>query len=191
MLGACSINKVILMGRLTSDPELRQTSAGVSTCQFTVAVTRGYTNQNGERQSDFITVVAWRQTAEFICRYFTKGRLILVEGELRTRTYDDKRYPDVRHYVTEVYADNVSFGETRASANGGYQSGNYQQGYNNNQSNGYGAQGGYSQSAPQQGGYSQNNGYSQSNTYQQPAPSVSVGDLSDFEEVISDSDLPF
>lgn len=190
MLGACSINKVILMGRLTSDPELRQTSAGVSTCQFTVAVTRGYTNQNGERQSDFITVVAWRQTAEFVCRYFTKGRLILVEGELRTRTYDDKRYPEVRHYVTEVYADNVSFGETRASASGGYQQGgypqgnNYQQGYGSNQSNGYGGQG-YSQPAPQQGGYSQNNNYSQ------PAPSVSVGDLSDFEEVISDSDLPF
>lgn len=197
MLGACSINKVILMGRLTSDPELRQTPSGVPNCRFTVAVTRGFANQNGERQSDFITVVAWRQTAEFLCRNFSKGRLILVEGELRTSTYDDKRYPDVRHYVTEVYADNVSFGETRASASGGYQSGNYQQGYNNNQSNGYGAQGGYSQSAPQQGGYSQNNGYSQSNSYsqsnnyQQPAPSVSVGDLSDFEEVISDSDLPF
>ena len=125
MLGACSINKVILMGRLTSDPELRQTPNGVSTCQFTVAVTRGYTSQNGERQSDFINVVAWRQTAEFVCRYFNKGRLILVEGELRTRTYDDKRYPDVRHYVTEVFADNVSFGETKGSAGGGYQQGGY------------------------------------------------------------------
>lgn len=126
MLGACSINKVILMGRLTSDPELRQTPNGVSTCQFTVAVTRGYTSQNGERQSDFINVVAWRQTAEFVCRYFNKGRLILVEGELRTRTYDDKRYPDVRHYVTEVFADNVSFGETKGSAGGGYQQGRLQ-----------------------------------------------------------------
>ena len=158
MLGACSINKVILMGRLTSDPELRQTPNGVSTCQFTVAVTRGYTSQNGERQSDFINVVAWRQTAEFVCRYFNKGRLILVEGELRTRTYDDKRYPDVRHYVTEVFADNVSFGETKGSAGGGYQ-----------------------QQAPQQPAYQQS----------APAPAVSVGDLSDFEEVISDSDLPF
>ena len=158
MLGACSINKVILMGRLTSDPELRQTPNGVSTCQFTVAVTRGYTGQNGERQSDFINVVAWRQTAEFVCRYFNKGRLILVEGELRTRTYDDKRYPDVRHYVTEVFADNVSFGETKGSAGGGYQ-----------------------QQAPQQPAYQQS----------APAPAVSVGDLSDFEEVISDSDLPF
>lgn len=187
MLGACSINKVILMGRLTSDPELRQTTSGVSTCQFTVAVTRNYQGANGERQSDFITVVAWRQTAEFVCRYFTKGRLILVEGELRTRTYEDKRYPEVRHYVTEVYADTVSFGETKASAGG--QGGNYQQGggypqggYNNNyQQNNYGGQGGYSQPAQGQPAYQQS----------APAPSVSVGDLSDFEEVISDSDLPF
>lgn len=178
MLGACSINKVILMGRLTSDPELRQTANGVATCQFTVAITRSYAGQNGERQSDFITVVAWRQTAEFVCRYFTKGRLILVEGELRTRTYDDKRYPDVRHYVTEVFADNVSFGETKASSGGG----NYQQSYNssfNQPQNSYGNQGGYSP-APQQSAYQS-----------APAPSVSVGDLSDFEEVISDSDLPF
>ena len=179
MLGACSINKVILMGRLTSDPELRQTPNGVSTCQFTVAVTRGYTSQNGERQSDFINVVAWRQTAEFVCRYFNKGRLILVEGELRTRTYDDKRYPDVRHYVTEVFADNVSFGETKGSAGGGYQQGGYSGGQSQN--NNYGSQGGYQQQAPQQLAYQQS----------APAPAVSVGDLSDFEEVISDSDLPF
>lgn len=181
MLGACSINKVILMGRLTSDPELRQTPNGVSTCQFTVAITRNYQGQNGERQSDFITVVAWRQTAEFVCRYFTKGRLILVEGELRTRTYDDKRYPDVRHYVTEVYADTVSFGETKSSTGG--QGGGYQQGgYNNNyQQNNFGGQGGFSQPAQGQPAYQQS----------APAPSVSVGDLSDFEEVISDSDLPF
>ena len=172
MLGSCSINKVILMGRLTSDPELRQTAGGVSTCQFTVAITRNYSGQNGERQSDFINVVAWRQTAEFVCRYFTKGRLILVEGELRTRTYDDKRYPDVRHYVTEVFADSVSFGETKSSAGGGQ--GGYQNSYSQPQNSNYGGQGNYSQPAPQQ-----------------PAPSVSVGDLSDFEEVISDSDLPF
>ncbi len=176
MLGACSVNNVILMGRLTSDPELRQTPSGVSTCQFTVAVTRGYANQHGERQTDFITVVAWRQTAEFVCRYFNKGKLILVEGELRTRTYDDKRYPDVRHYVTEVYADNVSFGETKGSAGGGYQQGGYG---GQPQNNNYGSQGGYSQPAQSQP------------AYQQPAPAVSVGDLSDFEEVISDSDLPF
>lgn len=175
MLGSCSINKVILMGRLTADPELRQTPSGVSTCQITVAITRGFADKSGERQSDFITVVAWRQTAEFISKYFTKGRLILVEGELRTRTYDDKRYPDVRHYVTEVYADSVSFGETKGSTGGGYDN-------------------------RQQGGYSNNNnGYSNgsNNNYQQPPQnfgqqnSVAVSDLSDFTEVISDSELPF
>lgn len=183
MLGSCSINKVILMGRLTSDPELRQTPTGVSTCQFTVAVTRSYANQNGERQSDFINVVAWRQTAEFVCRYFSKGRLILVEGDLRTRTYDDKRYPDVRHYVTEVYADSVSFGETKSSAGGGYQQGGY--GGGQPQNNSYGSQGGYS--APQ-------NNYSASAPQPVPpqaAPSVSVGSIDDFEEIINDSDLPF
>ena len=175
MLGACSINKVILMGRLTADPELRQTPSGVSTCQFTVAVTRSYQGANGERQSDFINVVAWRQTAEFVCRYFTKGRLILVEGDLRTRTYDDKRYPEIRHYVTEVFADSVSFGETRSSAGG---QGGYQQGgYNNN----YNQQNNYSNAQNQQPAYQQS----------APAPSVAVGDLSDFEEVISDNDLPF
>ena len=103
------INKWIGMGRLTADPELRQTQSGVSSCNITVAVQRDFTDGSGERQSDFINVVAWRQTAEFICKYFGKGNMIAIEGQLRTRTYDDKRYPDVKHYVTEVYADKVSF----------------------------------------------------------------------------------
>ena len=103
------INKWIGMGRLTADPELRQTQSGVSSCNITVAVQRDFTDGSGERQSDFISIVAWRQTAEFICKYFGKGNMIAIEGQLRTRTYDDKRYPDVKHYVTEVYADKVSF----------------------------------------------------------------------------------
>ena len=111
------LNKVILMGRLTADPELKQTPNGVSTCQITVAVNRNYAAQGQERQADFINVVAWRQTAEFISKYFSKGKMIIVEGSLRTRNYDDKRYPDVKHYVTEVYADNVSFGETKSAQN--------------------------------------------------------------------------
>ena len=111
------LNKVILMGRLTADPELKQTPNGVNTCQITVAVNRNYVTQGQERQADFISVVAWRQTAEFISKYFSKGKMIIVEGSLRTRTYDDKRYPDVKHYVTEVYADNVSFGETKSAQN--------------------------------------------------------------------------
>lgn len=103
------INKWIGMGRLTADPELRQTQSGVSSCNITVAVQRDFTDGSGERQSDFISVVAWRQTAEFICKYFARGNMIAIEGQLRTRTYDDKRYPEVKHYVTEVYADKVSF----------------------------------------------------------------------------------
>ena len=110
------LNKVIIMGRLTADPELRQTPNGINTCQITVAVNRNYA-QGQERQADFITVVAWRSTAEFISKYFSKGKMIIVEGSLRTRTYDDKRYPDVKHYVTEVYADNVSFGESKSAQN--------------------------------------------------------------------------
>ena len=103
------LNKWIGMGRLTADPELKQTQSGVSTCTVNVAVQRDYADGNGERQTDFICVVAWRQTAEFICKYFRKGSMIAVVGELRTRTYNDKNHPDVKHYVTEVYADKVSF----------------------------------------------------------------------------------
>ena len=171
MLSACAINNVVLMGRLTADPELRQTPSGVSTCQITVAVNRGYTSQDGERQTDFITVVAWRQTAEFISRYFTKGKLILVEGQLRTRTYDDKRYPDVRHFVTEVQADSVSFGEAKGQGSG--QGGGYQNQYQS---------------------YSQPKNDQQQAASQTPPPadpSVSFGNLDDFEEVIGDGDLPF
>lgn len=111
------LNRVIIMGRLTADPELRQTQNGVNTCQITVAVNRNYVAQGQERQADFISVVAWRSTAEFISKYFSKGKMIIVEGSLRTRTYDDKRYPDVKHYVTEVYADNVTFGESKSAQN--------------------------------------------------------------------------
>ena len=103
------INKWIGMGRLTADPELKQTQSGVFTCTVNVAVQRDYADGSGERQTDFICVVAWRQTAEFICKYFRKGSMIAVVGELRTRTYNDKNHPDVKHYVTEVYADKVSF----------------------------------------------------------------------------------
>ena len=103
------INKWIGIGRLTADPELKQTQSGVFTCTVNLAVQRDYSDGNGERQTDFICVVAWRQTAEFLCKYFRKGSMIAVVGELRTRTYNDKRYPDVKHYVTEVYADKVSF----------------------------------------------------------------------------------
>lgn len=110
------LNKVIIMGRLTADPELRQTASGVATCRFTVAVDRR-AGQNGEKQADFITVTAWRQTAEFVSKYFSKGRMICVEGNLKTSTYQNKTYPDVTHYVTEVYADQVHFTGEKAAEN--------------------------------------------------------------------------
>ena len=111
------LNKVIIIGRLTADPELRQTQSGVATCRFTVAVDRRV-GQNGEKQADFITVTAWRQTAEFVSKYFSKGRMIAVEGNLKTSTYQNKTYPDVTHYVTEVYADQVHFTGEKAAENG-------------------------------------------------------------------------
>ena len=101
------INNVVIMGHITQDLELKQTPNGVSVLSFTVAVDRNYAKQGEERQTDFISCVAWKQTAEFISRYFGKGRMIAVEGQLRTRTYEDKN--GVKHYVTEVYVDNVSF----------------------------------------------------------------------------------
>ena len=112
------LNRVIIMGRLTADPELRQTQSGVATCRFTVAVDRTFVKQGEERQADFITVTAWRQTAEFVSKYFSKGRMICVEGNLKTSTYPDKRYSDVTHYVMEVYADQVHFTGEKAADNG-------------------------------------------------------------------------
>lgn len=115
------LNRVILMGRITQELEVRQTPAGASVLSFTVAVDRNFKGQNGERQTDFINCVAWRQQADFIGRYFSKGRMIALEGNLRTRTYDDKN--GTRHYVTEVFVDNVSFTGERADSvsQGGYQ----------------------------------------------------------------------
>lgn len=104
------MNKVILVGRLTADPELRQTQSGIASCRFTVAVDRKFADKNtGEKQSDFITCVAWRQTAEFVSRYFNRGKMIALEGSLRTGKYQDKNHGDVTHYTTEVYVDNVEF----------------------------------------------------------------------------------
>lgn len=104
------MNKVILTGRLTADPELRQTQSGIASCRFTIAVDRRFADkETGERQADFITCVAWRQTAEFLSKYFNKGKMICVEGNLRTGSYQDKNHEDVTHYTTEVYVDNVEF----------------------------------------------------------------------------------
>lgn len=107
-----SFNKVILMGRITADPELKRTTSGVSVCRFTIAVDRRYTKE--EKQADFINVVAWRQTAEFICRYFAKGSAILVCGELQTRSWTDDQ--NNKRYATEVVAGEVSFCEAKKNS---------------------------------------------------------------------------
>lgn len=109
------MNKVVLVGRLTKDPELRATASGVSVCSFTVAVDRRYT-QNGERQADFISCIAWRQSGEFVARYFTKGNRIALEGSIQTRSWDDGGN---KHYATEVVVDHVEFAQSKGESNGG------------------------------------------------------------------------
>ena len=107
------LNKVILMGRLTRDPELRSTPQGVSTCSFSIAVDRNFVRQGEERKADFINCVAWRQTAEFIPRYFKKGNMIVLEGSIQTRSWDDD---GKNRYATEVIVSQVYFAESKNSA---------------------------------------------------------------------------
>lgn len=111
------LNRVILIGRLTRDPELRYTPSGVATTGFTLAVDRPFTAQGGEREADFIQVVTWRQLAETCANYLKKGRLTAVEGRLQVRNYENNE--GKRVYVTEVIADNVRFLESgnRESSN--------------------------------------------------------------------------
>lgn len=151
------MNKVIIIGRLTADPELRTSQNGTVSCRFNAAVNRKFKNQNGEYDADFISCVAFKQTAEFISRYFSKGKMIALEGTLRTGSYQDRNHPDVTHYTTDVFIENVEFcGDKR-----------------NNQP--------ASQTTAQ-------------NVVQQ-AQSVGVQteqmNLSDFEEILSDGDVPF
>ena len=101
------MNKVILIGNLTKDPEVRSTNGGVSVCSFTVAVQRRFANAQGVREADFINCVSWRQTADFIGRYFTKGKKISVVGSLQTRSYDAQ--DGSKRFVTEVVAEDVEF----------------------------------------------------------------------------------
>ena len=101
------MNKAILIGNLTRDPETRTTASGVTMCQFTIAVNRRYVNQQGVREADFIPIVAWRQTAELCSRYLSKGRKVAVEGVIQVRSYDAQ--DGSKRYVTEVVADNVEF----------------------------------------------------------------------------------
>lgn len=127
------VNSVVLVGRLTRDPELRVTNSGISVVSFTLAVDRTFSKD----QADFISCVAWKKTAEFMDQYVTKGRLIDLTGRIQTRNYDDKDGKKV--YVTEVVADHIDLLDSRSQAqngkNGGYTASNYQAGANYQQSN--------------------------------------------------------
>ena len=105
------INDAVIMGRLVADPELRTTASGNSVSSFTVAVDRNFVRQGEEKQADFIDVIAWRQTAEFICKYFRKGSMIAIQGHIQTRMYEDKN--GNKRKAVELIADNVSFCGTK------------------------------------------------------------------------------
>ena len=107
------MNKAILIGRLTKDPELRTTPTGRNVCQFSVAVSRNFTNANGERDADFINCVVWDKQAENLVKYQKKGNQIAVEGRIQTRNYDDKDGKKV--YVTEILASNISFLDSKGT----------------------------------------------------------------------------
>ena len=161
------LNKAMIMGRLTKDPEIKYTQNNLAVCSFTVAVDRNYVPQGGQKQTDFITVVAWRKTAEFIGKYFAKGRMIVVCGSIQTRTWDgtDGR----KNYATEIVADEVFFGEGKRD--GDTSPGAY-----------YPA--GPSQEAP--GQFAQNESFGAT----MPQGSANSNDA-DFVPIDTDDDLPF
>lgn len=107
------LNNVVLMGRLTKDPELKQTPQGISVAQFSLAVERNY-SKGEEKQTDFINITAWRSTADFVAKYFTKGQLVAVRGRLQTRQWQDQN--GQKRYATDVVADEVFFAESRGKA---------------------------------------------------------------------------
>lgn len=122
------LNHITIMGRLTKDPELRRTGSGIPVASFTLAVDRDFSDkQSGEKETDFIEVVAWRSTAEFVSKYFAKGRMAVVSGRLQIRKWQNKEGEN--RYTTEVVADNVYFGDSKKETSGGENySGNYGQG---------------------------------------------------------------
>lgn len=171
------LNKAILMGRLTRDPELRYTQSNVAVVSFCIAVDRNYSGNSGERQTDFIEIVAWRRTAEFVSQWFTKGQMIVVVGSIQSRRWQDKNGNN--RTSIEVVADEVQFGETKKSreANSGYNNGGYQQ------SGGHGGNG-YNQN-----GYNhppQNQGYSQQSFNR---PNVDANDFAEISD--DDGEVPF
>ena len=166
------LNHITIMGRLTRDPELRRTGSGVAVASFTVAVDRDFGGRDGgEKETDFIDCVAWRQTGEFVSKYFTKGRMIVVSGRLQIRSWTDK--DGNKRRTAEVVADNVYFGESKRSTEGNaYSSNSY--GNNNYGGNTYGGNA-YSAPAPSYGGYS--------------APAAPASDFAMLDD--DDAQLPF
>ena len=171
------------MGRLTRDPELRRTGNGTAVTSFSLAVDRDFKNQAGEKETDFIDIVAWRNTAEFVSRYFTKGRMAVVEGRLQIRDWTDR--DGGKRRSAEVIADNVYFGDSKKDGDGGgYQQGGYGGGY---------GQGGYPQGgyAPQ-GGYPPQNNYPPQGGYSNAPGGYPASDYGGFAEVREDDgELPF
>ena len=152
------LNHITIMGRLTRDPELRRTGSGVAVASFTVAVDRDFGGRDGgEKETDFIDCAAWRQTGEFVSKYFTKGRMIVVSGRLQIRSWTDK--DGNKRRTAEVVADNVYFGDSRRDNEGGNAYGGNTYGGNAYGGNSYGNNnnyGGnsYGSPAPSYGGYS-------------------------------------
>ena len=157
------LNHIIIMGRLTRDPELRRTGSGIAVASFSLAVDRDFGGRDGgERETDFIDCVAWRQTGEFVSKYFTKGRMAVVSGRLQIRSWNDK--DGNKRRTAEVVADNVYFGDSKRDDQGG----------NSYAGNSYGSANTYG-SAPAYGGYS--------------APSASASDFAMLSD--DDAQLPF
>ncbi|RSK29178.1 single-stranded DNA-binding protein [Bacillus sp. HMF5848] len=181
------LNRVVLVGRLTKDPELRYTPSGVAVATFTLAVNRAFTNQQGEREADFINCVVWRKPAENVANFLKKGSLAGVDGRIQTRNYDNQN--GQRVYVTEVVAETVQFLEPRGTGGGGG-GGNYdqQQQRGGNPYGGGNQNQGYSyppnQNQPQRNNNNQNQG---GHTRLDDDPFANDGQPID----ISDDDLPF
>ena len=157
------LNIAVIMGRMVAAPELRTTPSGVSVTSFRVAVDRSYSSRDGgERQTDFIDVVAWRGTAEFVCKYFQKGQMIAVNGRIQTRSYEDKQ--GNKRTAVEIVADNVNFCGSKRESGG---------------DDSYGGSYGGSFAAPAEP------------APKEPAPAFSSGDSDKFEDLFVDEDLPF
>lgn len=152
------INNVVLVGRLTRDPELRTTGSGISVATFTLAVDRQFTNASGQREADFISCVIWRKAAENFCNFTSKGSLVGIQGRIQTRNYDNK--DGQRVYVTEVLVDNFSLLESRRERESRQQNGGF---------GGYGQ--GQSQNSGFNSGFGGGSGYANNNAFGNPAQS--------------------